>query len=496
MSKDNQPSIYVVIDLGSSSFHLQALQILSAGPRPLLQMKRKVYLADGLDDNHYLAKEAIDRGLACIRLFADQLRAFNSEFVDVIGTAALRMASNRSDFLKPAQKLLNLPIRVLQGDEEAELIYRGVCATTLLSNKHLVVDIGGASTELIYGEKQNPLARVSMDIGAVTLNKRFFPALKIDVDAYAQALAHAKVIFMQHQSVFSDYHWQHCFAASGIFRSIWKILTYERPLQELTARQIAGLRDKVLLYPSLHELRLPGIDVARHSTLVAGLALLEALIDVFQIKSVSPAQGALREGVLCKFAKIPDAIDVQQILDGLTKQFYLDAPQAQRVMRYAYQVFQHLRRVMNWRLDNQWHDLKILVGLGELGFAFGRSDPARHTAYFFEQSHVAGIDHHLQAKLVSLFKLLSQQVLFDSFVNIPVTWLWIARVAGIVMAACRLRDVQSFPVLQWHVADDQLVLYFESKWAEKHPWGFICLEEEVIRQQRLGFDTQIMPIST
>lgn len=495
MKDGHSPPTYVIIDLGSSSFHLQAVQLLPAGPRPLLRIKRKVYLAAGLDVSNHLSAESIDKALACIGLFADQIRAFKADSIVVVGTAALRLAQNRQDFLKPAEKLLNTSIRILTGPEEADLIYQGVCASTLLSARHLVIDIGGASTELIYGEKHEPVQQHSFELGAVTLNTRFFPELKLHPDAYADAVTFAKSVFTEHKAHFTQHKGCQCVAASGIFSSIWELLSHGHLVQEVTASHLNTLRDKVLLYPSIQEIKLPGVCDARHTTLVSGLAILEALMQVFDIKTIQPAQGALREGVLVELTGSASAIDLQSILDALMRQFHLDSKHAQHVASYGYRVFQDIRSALNWRVDVQWHDLKTLLWLSELGRVFGEKNAYTHAAYFIEHSHIAGIDCRLKSRWVALFLLLSQHLDAKKIEPLPIPWTWIARLAGVIIAATRLRHEPSFPSLQWHIADDKLSIHFEPSWVQKHPLGFVYLEDEVIRQQRLGFDTQLLPIS-
>ena len=114
---------------------------------------------------------------------------------------------------------------------------------------------------------------------------------------------------------------------------------------------------------------------------------------------------------------------------------------------------------------------------------------------FSKHSHVAGIDCRLKTRWVALFSLLSQSMDSKEIEELPKVWVWMSRIAGMMIAATRLRSESSFPHLQWHIADDKLSINFEPSWVQKHPLGFVYLEDEVIRQQRLGFDTQLFPCS-
>ena len=66
--------LYAAIDLGSNSFHMLVVRNVSGAIRAVSRVKRKVKLAQGLDENNILSDEAIQRGLDCIRLFSEQLK--------------------------------------------------------------------------------------------------------------------------------------------------------------------------------------------------------------------------------------------------------------------------------------------------------------------------------------------------------------------------------------------------------------------------------------
>lgn len=100
-----------------------------------------------------LAVEAIERTLACLaeyRRTADSVGAA----ITAVTTEGVRMASNRGDFLGPAERVLGVPVRVLSGDEEARLSYLSVARETPEGGPLRVLDIGGGSTELVLGRER------------------------------------------------------------------------------------------------------------------------------------------------------------------------------------------------------------------------------------------------------------------------------------------------------------------------------------------------------
>jgi len=136
-------SLYAAIDLGSNSFHMLVVREISGYVQTLARIKRKVRLAAGLDENNYLSQQAMDRGWQCLHLFSEYLQDIPTEQVQIVATATLRLAKNADLFIKQGENILGHPIRIITGEEEAQLIYQGVAYTTGGSDKRLVIDIGG-----------------------------------------------------------------------------------------------------------------------------------------------------------------------------------------------------------------------------------------------------------------------------------------------------------------------------------------------------------------
>lgn len=110
----------------------------------------------------------MERGWQCLRLFAERLQDIPLSQIRVVATATLRLAVNAGDFIARAQEILGCPVQVISGEEEARLIYQGVAHTTGGDDRRLVVDIGGASTELVTGTGAQATSLFSLSMGCVT----------------------------------------------------------------------------------------------------------------------------------------------------------------------------------------------------------------------------------------------------------------------------------------------------------------------------------------
>ena len=136
--------MYAAIDLGSNSFHMLVVRHINGSVQTMAKIKRKVRLAAGLDENYTLSHEAMQRGWDCLSLFAERLQDIPVENIRIVGTAALRVATNVDVFLEKANQILGHDINVIEGEEEARTIYQGVAHTSGGNGRRLVVDIGGA----------------------------------------------------------------------------------------------------------------------------------------------------------------------------------------------------------------------------------------------------------------------------------------------------------------------------------------------------------------
>ncbi len=152
---------FAVIDVGSNSVRL----LLVADGTVLYKRLHTTRLGEGLAQAPLLKGEAVERTAQAIAAFYETAKAEGADETRVFATAAVRSAQNRALFLNRVQALCGLSVEVLSGEEEAEIGLLGA-----LGNKDgAVIDIGGASTEIIV-KKQGKIAyKKSINIGVVRL---------------------------------------------------------------------------------------------------------------------------------------------------------------------------------------------------------------------------------------------------------------------------------------------------------------------------------------
>jgi len=291
--------MYAIIDLGSNSFHMLVATLREDSQVDIVERySRKVQLGSGIGIDGRIAQDAIVRGLDSVEEFVATLKRFPIKRKAILGTNALRQASNAGDFISQASAR-GLQIDVISGEQEAALIYRGVTEyINDQTHRNMVVDIGGGSTELANGTgRQLHLAR-SLALGCVTWRDRFFSD-GFNASSFSQALAEARQALGPTAQAFAKLGWDQAYASSGTAKLLSGIssalgdregLIHKDLLQDLQARAMAA--------GTVDALDIPGLKSHRRDVLVPGLSILAAVFEELALDHLQYSRTAVREGML------------------------------------------------------------------------------------------------------------------------------------------------------------------------------------------------------
>lgn len=289
---------YTIIDLGSNSFHMLTVTEIDNGFSVFSKSKQKVRLASGLDAEHNLNRETMERGWACLQKFSDELTELRPCKVLVTATAALRLASNKQQFIEQAETILGLPIKLISGLEEAKTIYRGVAFTEKTAEQLLVIDIGGASTELIIGKGKKILLAESLHMGCVTWLNRYFADQKLNEDNFNAAINAAKEIIKPQIQHYTQLGWTLTMGASGTIQAVQEINERQQITEQLTLSLLNTVKQRCISCKDIDSLEIDGLMPRRIPVFASGLAILIALFESLNIKELKRSKGALREGLI------------------------------------------------------------------------------------------------------------------------------------------------------------------------------------------------------
>ena len=293
-------SHYAVVDLGSNSFHLQITQVVNNQIKVVTKIKQKVRLAAGLNSNNELTQDAITRGIACLTLFAQHLEDIPVSNIRIVATAALRIAINRDKFLTVANQILPLKIKLLSGIQEANTIYSGVAHTCKdnFDRKQFIIDIGGASTELIIGQGFDAKHAISLNLGCVSFKEEFFADNLLSNNNFTTAINAASKIIAPISLNFLNLGWQSVSGSSGSMQALAEVLHNRQQPIIITSVFLQEIKHALIHCKTIDNITLPGLRDDRAPVLASGLSILIALFNVFNITELTLSTGALREGLL------------------------------------------------------------------------------------------------------------------------------------------------------------------------------------------------------
>jgi len=472
------------VDLGSNSFHMVVAKVERGHLRVLDRMRERVVLGAGIDDAGLLTEDTQRRALDCIGRFGQRLRDVPRANVRAVGTNALRMAKNARQFLARAERALGHPIEVIPGREEARLIWLGVAHSQPASPaRRLVVDIGGGSTEVIVGERFEPLRTESLYMGCVSWTLRHFPDGRITRKAFRRARIAARLEVQTIARACAALGWESCLGSSGTILSIAEALRLHRAEDAITPAGIRWLRDEMLGAERIDRIEIDGLEPERVQVLPGGLAILWALFDGLGIERIRPAQGALREGVLFDLVGRIRHEDVRdRTIRAFCDRHHVDSEQASRVERSALRFLDAASGPWKLAGDEVRSVLSWAVRLHEVGLTVAYTGHHKHGAYLLQHSDMPGFSRQEQEVLAAIVRFHRRRVVRTAFATLVEPWRDAAlRLCVLLRLAVRLnrsRSPRRLPVVRLHVRRDALSLRFPRGWLARHPLTKADLEEE------------------
>jgi exopolyphosphatase/guanosine-5'-triphosphate,3'-diphosphate pyrophosphatase len=165
------------LDLGSNTFLCLIAEVLNQQVTKIYSDQVEIVrLGQGLNESKKFHPEALRRADQCLENFSKTIAKHRPEKILAMATSAARDAENREELFKISAKY-NIPIEIIPGEKEAAITYQGATSALKLKNKNLMVlDIGGGSTEIIFGQDLKLIIGESYNIGCVRLTEKFIHA--------------------------------------------------------------------------------------------------------------------------------------------------------------------------------------------------------------------------------------------------------------------------------------------------------------------------------
>ncbi|AFZ59093.1 Ppx/GppA family phosphatase [Anabaena cylindrica FACHB-243] len=409
-----QNPIIAAIDIGTNSLHMVIVRIEPALPAFTMIAKEKetVRLGDRNLETGELKPEVIKKAIACLGRFQELAKSLEAESIIAVATSAVREAPNGQDFLHRVETEIGLTIDLISGQEEARRIYLGVLSGMEFNHQpHIIVDIGGGSTELILGDSQEPRSLTSTKVGAVRLTGELISTDPISdiqfkyLQAYARGMLERSV-----EDVLSKLQPGESPQLVGTSGTIETLATihakekmglvpstlngYQFSLQDLRT-WVTRLRRMT----NVERAAIAGMPDKRSEVILAGAIILQEAMTLLDVDTVTLCERSLREGVIVDWMLTHGLIDNRLRYQGsirqrnvlkIAKKYQINLEHSDRVAAFALSIFdQSQGKLHNWGKDER-QLLWAAAILHNCGHYISHSSHHKHSYYLIRNGELLG----------------------------------------------------------------------------------------------------------
>lgn len=295
---------FATIDIGTNSVLLLVAERAADGRfHAVEELAEITRLGRGVDRAHRLAPEAIEETTRCLEQFAARARALGAKEIAVTATSAARDAANGRDFLEEVRRRAGLEVEIISGELEAQLSYAAVHADFGGDGAPLIaLDIGGGSTEFIYGAQGRLGFRHSFDVGSVRLTERFISSHPVPAAERTRLREHLRETFRALPPAPAG---ARLVGVAGTVTTLYAVQHAIDPYdatrvhgQVLEREQLAALTTKLADLSLEDRKKLKGLQPKRADVIAAGAHILLAAMEAVGAERCIVSDRGLRWGLL------------------------------------------------------------------------------------------------------------------------------------------------------------------------------------------------------
>jgi exopolyphosphatase/guanosine-5'-triphosphate,3'-diphosphate pyrophosphatase len=289
------------IDLGTNATRLLVADVADGRVEEVQRRTTITKLGEGVDARRRLLPVPVARVRNTLTEYRRELEALGAERTLAVATSAVRDAENGEAFLGEVEWSYGFATRLLSGDEEAELMLRGVGT---IEPGTLVLDVGGGSTELVTLD-----SRTSLDIGAVRLTERFLhtdPPTGDELDACAE---HVRGLLPRLEVT----------RAIGVAGTITTLAALDLGLDEYDRERVDGHRltregldrqlRRLAALPLAERRDVPALEPERAPVIVAGAVIAREVLDAYGLEAITVSERDILDGIALAAAELPGQIE-------------------------------------------------------------------------------------------------------------------------------------------------------------------------------------------
>lgn len=301
MTNDN----LAIIDLGTNTFHLLIVESSKCkiGFKVIYRERHYVLLAEGGIDT--ISETSIQRAKSAVDAFQSVLSNYKDIELVIVGTEALRVATNGDLINTYVEEHLSSVPRIISGSREAELIYKG--NRLIVSADHtpyLIMDIGGGSTEFILADDNHTIFSKSYPLGVTKMYNTFNDTDPISLQAISSIETHIETLLSDLTESMKDYNLKSLIGASGSFEVLSEVLTGNIPdlqLVNISLSDFEKLSTKVILSTIDERGDIKGIPENRVKLIQVAFIMMRKIIAMYAPDQIGVSPFAIKEGLISEW---------------------------------------------------------------------------------------------------------------------------------------------------------------------------------------------------
>ncbi|MDA3954177.1 MAG: hypothetical protein PF485_11055 [Bacteroidales bacterium] len=301
-----------IIDMGTNTFNLLIVETSEDKQfKILFKGKAGVKLGKGGINSSIITPEAFDRGIKAIEKHISDIEKFNVDKIIATATSGIRSTDNGQEFVETIENKFKLKVKIISGDEEADLIYRGVKQAIKFNNENtLILDIGGGSNEFIIANNNGLLWKHSFNLGIARLLDKFNPSDPITTEEIKKAEEYIDSELRVLYDAIKTYQPKRLIGCSGTFNSFRSIIIAKnggisKEIKNSNSYPI-NLKDYALLHQELlnstleERKNMKGLEPVRIEMIVLASIFVNFIINKLNVDSLTQSAFAIKEGLVNK----------------------------------------------------------------------------------------------------------------------------------------------------------------------------------------------------
>jgi exopolyphosphatase/guanosine-5'-triphosphate,3'-diphosphate pyrophosphatase len=293
------------VDIGTNSVRLLVGDV-DAGGGALTTIDRRMNitrLGEGVHATRRLAPAAIERTLAVLREYHDAIEEHGVTKVRATATSAARDAENRDDFFTAAKTALGVEPELLSGEEEARLSFAGATTGLHAPAPYLVLDIGGGSTEFVFGTTE-PEALCSIDVGCVRVTEQWLHSDPPAPEELSNAVSAVRDELTDVDRAIPEL--RDARTLLGLAGTVTTVAAVEQGLPydrdrihhfRLTRAAVEDVFRTLALEPASERRHNPGLEPERVDVIVGGAIVLVSILRSFDFDEVLVSENDILDGL-------------------------------------------------------------------------------------------------------------------------------------------------------------------------------------------------------